>query len=76
MNLSTMATLETEEGGHCGEVGVLLYLFYCIFFFFFRGIQHICCAKFLLPVAYNGNPIINKLLDIKIYTIKHKSCFN
>ena len=34
MNLSTMATLETEEGGHCGEVGVLLYLFYCIFFFF------------------------------------------
>lgn len=42
-----------------GGRGVILWcLFYCIFFFL-RGIQHIYCAKFLLPVAYNGNPIIN-----------------
>ena len=76
-------TVEPLHNGHLGdrrrwplwEVGVLLYLFYCIFFFFW-GIQHIYCAKFFLPVAYNGNPIINKLLDIKIYTIKYKSCFN
>ena len=54
-----MATLETEEGGHCGEVGVLYYGACFTVSFFFRGIQHIYLAKFLLPVAYNGNPIIN-----------------
>ena len=74
-------TVEPLHNGHLGDrrrwplwggrgviVPVLLHLF-----FFLREIQH---ATFLLPVAYNGNPIINKLLDIKIYTIKHKSCFN
>ena len=78
-------TVEPLHNGHLGDRrrwplwggrGVIVPVLLHLFFFFFRGIQHICCAKFLLPVAYNGNPIINKLLDIKIYTIKHKSCFN
>ena len=61
-------TVEPLHNSHLGDRrrwplwggrGVILWcLFYCIFFFL-RGIQHIYCAKFLLPVAYNGNPIIN-----------------
>ena len=53
-----MASLETEEGGHCGEVGVLYYgACYTVSFFFSGNTTY--CVKFLLPVAYNGNPIIN-----------------
>ena len=31
-------------------------------FFFFKGVQHVYCAKFMLTVSRNGNPVIN---DIK-----------
>ena len=41
-----------------GGRGVILWCLITVSFLF-RGIQHIYCAKFLLPVAYNGNPIIN-----------------
>ena len=30
-------------------------------FFFFREVQHVYCAKFMLTVTYNGNPILNNI---------------
>ena len=27
----------------------------------FRGVQHVYCAKFMLTVSRNGNPIINDI---------------
>ena len=27
--------------------------------FSFQGVKHVFCGKFMLAVAYNGNPIIN-----------------
>ena len=51
-NLSTTATLGTEVSGHCGEVAINN---------FFGGVQHAYCAKFMLTVPHNGNPIINNI---------------
>ena len=28
---------------------------------FFREVQHVYCAKFMLTVAYNDNPILNNI---------------
>ena len=35
--------------------------------FFFQEVQHVYCAKFMLTVAYNGNPILNNIYLDKIY---------
>ena len=34
---------------------------------FFRGVQHVYCAKFTLNVAYNGNPILNNIYIDKVH---------
>ena len=31
--------------------------------FYFREVQHVYCAKFVLTVAYNDNPILNNRID-------------
>ena len=42
------------RGGRYGEVG-------CNMTPFFREVQHVYCAKFMLTVAYNDNPILNNI---------------
>ena len=34
---------------------------------FFREVQHVYCAKFMLTVAYNGNPILNNIYIDKVH---------
>ena len=46
------AILGTEESSHCGEVAINNFL---------GGVQHAYCAKFMLTVPHNGNPIINNI---------------
>ena len=36
---------------------------------FLRGVKHVYCAKFILTVSHNGNPIINSITETK-YTQK------
>ena len=39
---------------------------------FLGEVQHVYCAKFMLIVAYNGNPILNSIIIQIKYTIKRK----
>ena len=71
-NLSTKATQGTEESGSCWQVAVMggggggrggnMTNF-------LRGVKHVYCAKFILTVSPNGNPIINSITETK-YTQK------
>ena len=60
LNLSTTATLGTEESDRCEEVAVMG-RYGCNMTPFFQEVQHVYCAKFMLTVAYNGNPILNNI---------------
>ena len=67
LNLSTTATLGTKESGRCGEVAVMGRYGCNMTLFFFREVQHVHCAKFMLTVAYNGNPILKIIYIDKIH---------
>ena len=66
-NLSTKATQGTEESGSCWQVAVMggggvgggnMTNF-------LRGVKHVYCAKFILTVSHNSNPIINSITETK-----------
>ena len=61
-NLSTMATLGTEESGCCGEVA-FMGRWGCYITIF----QHVYFPKFMLTVSHNGNPMIyHNYIEMKI----------
>ena len=42
---------------------------------FFGGVQHVYCAKFILTVSHNGNPVIYNNYKIKYVIAKiSRSC--
>lgn len=61
-----MVTLGTEESSHCRDVAVGGGMGgECNMINSFRGVKHVYCAKFMLTVSPNGNPIINNIIEIK-----------
>ena len=61
-NLSTKATLRTEESGHCGDVAVMGRKGCYMSNIFLGSTTCFFCAKFILNVSHNhGNPIIRNV---------------
>ena len=59
-----MATVGKEESGCCGEV------------VFFKGVQHVYCAYFMLTTSGSGNTFIcNDYIEIK-YTKNMNNVLN
>ena len=68
-NLSIKATQGTEESDRCWQVAVMGGGRGGNMTNFLRGVKHVYCAKFILTVSHNGNPIINSITETK-YTQK------
>ena len=68
-NLSIKATQGTEESGRCWQLAVMKGGGGGNMTNFLRGVKHVYCAKFILTVSHNGNPIINSITETK-YTQK------
>ena len=54
-------------GGGGGEGGLRVGVLYDNFL---GGVQHVYCAKFMLTVSHNGNPIITNIYSLRQNTQK------